>query len=158
MSRRNPNAFRCANGMTLAEMRDAATEAERHCTTCGEFKPWDGFPKLKRGFRGRAAKCKQCQAKYVAEWNQLDHAKAARKRRIVRRRYGQDGLAAHDRLLNGAGCDICGRRTGRMAIDHCHDSNRVRGLLCKDCNLILGWVNDDPARLRALADYLGKRR
>jgi len=41
-----------------------------------------------------------------------------------------------------------------MAIDHCHDSGRVRGILCKDCNLVLGWMKDTPARLRALADYL----
>jgi hypothetical protein len=41
-----------------------------------------------------------------------------------------------------------------MAIDHSHLTGRVRGLLCKDCNLILGWVQDDPARLRAMADYV----
>lgn len=142
------------NGMTYDAMRKAVTDEGRHCTLCGEFKPWSDYPKNKRGFRGHNGQCKKCWSSYVAEWNQLDHAKAARKRQIVRRTYGPDGLAAHDRLLAGAGCDVCGRRTRRMAIDHCHDTERVRGLLCKDCNLILGWVNDDPVRLRALADYV----
>lgn len=39
-------------------------------------------------------------------------------------------------------------------IDHCHDSGRVRGLLCSSCNLAVGKIKDDPATLRRLADYL----
>jgi hypothetical protein len=41
-----------------------------------------------------------------------------------------------------------------MSIDHCHESGKIRGLLCKDCNLILGWVKDDIKRLQAMVDYL----
>jgi len=42
----------------------------------------------------------------------------------------------------------------RMAIDHDHKTGIIRGILCKDCNLILGWVKDDPDRLRAMVAYL----
>ncbi len=157
-TRRKPDARRGANGMTLAEMRDAATDIGRHCTTCGEFKPWEEFPKLKKGFRGRNGRCKRCWAAYVSTWNQLSHAKASRKRQIVRRLYGEKGVQDHDQLRNGAGCDVCGRRTPRMAIDHDHETSAVRGVLCKDCNLILGWVNDDPQRLRLLAEYLERHQ
>jgi hypothetical protein len=66
-------------------------------------------------------------------------------------------VAAHAGL-----CGICKRpetmiRRGklqRLSIDHCHGAKKVRGLLCASCNNGLGRFGDDPARLRAAADYL----
>lgn len=42
-------------------------------------------------------------------------------------------------------------------VDHCHENSLVRGLLCQSCNTALGYVRDDPARLRALIRYLGAK-
>lgn len=76
-----------------------------------------------------------------------------------RRRYGvsPEVFAA---MLNGQGgrCAACpsdgGGRT--LHIDHDHKTGKVRGLLCGPCNRALGSVRDEPATLRALADYLDR--
>ncbi|KKM72361.1 hypothetical protein LCGC14_1421320, partial [marine sediment metagenome] len=39
-------------------------------------------------------------------------------------------------------------------VDHCHKTGIVRGLLCKSCNLTLGFVKDDVDLLQGLINYL----
>jgi len=39
-------------------------------------------------------------------------------------------------------------------IDHCHTSGRVRGLLCRACNLALGMVKDNQQTLENMLSYL----
>ncbi len=59
-------------------------------------------------------------------------------------------------------CAACGGPPGqnskgkpiRLAIDHCHRTGRVRGLLCANCNVAIGMVDDDIEQLEALIRYL----
>ena len=54
-----------------------------------------------------------------------------------------------------AGCNRPKEANGkRLAVDHCHTTGAVRGLLCYKCNSVLGHVGDDPAVLRRLITYL----
>lgn len=56
-------------------------------------------------------------------------------------------------------CAICSKpneRRRRLAVDHCHTSGRVRGLLCDACNNMLGMAGENPTILRAAADYLAR--
>lgn len=46
----------------------------------------------------------------------------------------------------------------KIHVDHCHRTGKVRGLLCDQCNIALGMVYDDPARLMGLLEYLLKAR
>ena len=43
-------------------------------------------------------------------------------------------------------------------IDHDHSTSQVRGLLCKLCNLAIGYARDNPAILSAMARYLRRDR
>lgn len=53
-------------------------------------------------------------------------------------------------------CAICRNLTKRLMVDHCHDSERVRELLCQKCNSILGLADDQIEILQAAIDYLIK--
>jgi hypothetical protein len=139
----------------------------RVCPRCNEARPDDHFNKHRR-------ECKTCRATaqraYVArnreavyersrEWRTSDRNQ---KRSHLRRLYGVS-LERYDEMLTTQGgvCAICEQTcpTGRyLAVDHDHDTGLVRGLLCSKCNPGLGWFNDDPARLRAAADYLESTR
>lgn len=63
-------------------------------------------------------------------------------------------------------CKICGMKetkisfkTGNvvsLAIDHCHKTGVVRGLLCAKCNLMLGYARDNTDILKSAIKYLDK--
>jgi hypothetical protein len=46
----------------------------------------------------------------------------------------------------------------QLSLDHCHTTNRDRALLCAACNTTLGMMNEDPARIGALADYIERHK
>jgi hypothetical protein len=58
----------------------------------------------------------------------------------------------------GNACGICKAPAKPLCIDHCHATGKVRGFLCRECNLGLGNYHDDPARMRAAAVYLEAAR
>lgn len=56
-------------------------------------------------------------------------------------------------------CDLCGTDEprgphGRFALDHCHRTGLLRGVLCTRCNTVLGHCEDDPDLLRNAISYL----
>ena len=51
-------------------------------------------------------------------------------------------------------CAICEKETDKFHIDHCHKTNKVRGLLCCSCNLALGLFKDDLEILKKAIKYL----
>lgn len=56
-------------------------------------------------------------------------------------------------------CCICGNkdRCGRdLAVDHCHETNKVRGLLCTECNTGLGLFGDSKELLKNAINYLDR--
>lgn len=146
-------------------------ETSRQCGTCGEVKPYDAFsPRgYVAGVRVYKSTCKPCCAARARAWcrdNRARHA-ATRHAREMRVTYGISAEHYEQLLVEQHGrCAICGQdepsahgRTGtpfRLAVDHDHQTGRVRGLLCQKCNRAIGLLNDDPDRLAAAIDYLRK--
>ncbi len=58
----------------------------------------------------------------------------------------------------GGKCAICRKveRKRRISVDHCHETGRVRGLLCQLCNTSLGGFKDNPKLLKSAIKYLIK--
>jgi len=57
--------------------------------------------------------------------------------------------------LQGEVCAICGREPkGRLVVDHCHSSNRIRGLLCNPCNRAIGMLQDNEVVISKAASYV----
>lgn len=55
-----------------------------------------------------------------------------------------------------AGCGIDSKDAPRqkLYVDHCHNTEKVRGLLCQHCNTALGMVKDNMETLSSLISYL----
>jgi hypothetical protein len=80
----------------------------------------------------------------------------------VRRHYAKKqynlSLEEYDKLREQRICDVCKTEHDKLNIDHCHKSGRVRGVLCKNCNIGLGMFKDQEAILRQACDYLKRTR
>lgn len=83
----------------------------------------------------------------------------ARKRNLLKATYNIT-LEEYNQMFedqNGC-CKICGIHNSEakrgLVVDHCHDSLKVRGLLCQKCNSALGFSNDDISILRNMIKYL----
>lgn len=98
-------------------------------------------------------KIKQRNAKYNAAHPEK---RRERNRRAILKAYGLtlDQYAALLTSQNGV-CAICGKEgPRRLAVDHCHQTNTVRGLLCVNCNTALGSFFDQIENLKSAIRYL----
>lgn len=141
------------------------------CMVCEETKVETEFALCRREKRGRQFGCKLCNRKRSAEYSRSQRGTELRheyRRRIATQRgifasriKTLYGITVEDwaHLFNNQDgkCAVCSMQLfgGRDThIDHCHNTGRVRGLLCIGCNTAIGQVLERPSVLRALADYL----
>jgi len=80
-----------------------------------------------------------------------------RKNKLLRH-YSITEQQYEDIFTNQTGlCKICGLQDKkRLAVDHCHKTGKVRGLLCNSCNRGIGYLRDNPLLMRNAADYVEK--
>ncbi len=133
------------------------------CTVCTVAKPLDEFYANSRSKDGKAYRCKQCdkEAGDAYKERNREHVRTLRRNVNYKHRYGIT-LEDYDNMLKEQGgcCAICGSSDskchGRMnfAVDHCHETGKVRGLLCNDCNRALGLFQDSSEILDKAVKYL----
>ena len=126
------------------------------CTSCKIDKPLEEFH-VHKGFKdGHNSQCKSCRNPKAREYSKLSPRKYSYDRSSeLKRKYGitqADYLQMYE-SQKGA-CAICKRPYDLLQVDHCHDTGKVRGLLCVPCNTALGKFRDDPVILQSAISYL----
>lgn len=134
------------------------------CTKCKIEKPLSEFHRWSSTLDGYQYNCKSCKAAYRKKNDQLPHNLARSKAYHFKNKYCIS-LEEYELLLQEQNnrCAICKQeesslgRSGKilpLAVDHCHLTGRVRGLLCKNCNISLGNMEDSVERLSSAISYL----
>lgn len=123
------------------------------CSKCNTLKPLNSFHKHGGCFGGVRGTCKECVS---FRRNTKDRNKQLKKR------YGIT-LEEYNKLfeLQKGCCAICGEHQANLkvslAVDHCHSTKQVRGLLCYNCNMGLGRFKDSEELLLRAVKYLVNR-
>jgi hypothetical protein len=115
------------------------------CNKCKVEKEDTAFYKRKDKLQSR---CKVCQRQ--------DRHKYYKPHSTIRLQLGLTQEEVDETVAVGK-CESCGRTDRRLCIDHNHKTNKVRGLLCHNCNTVLGLVGDNVSELSNLITYLNDR-
>ncbi len=136
----------------------ANSNTHKKCPICGELKERSEYWKWKSRQDGLAAYCIPCFKDRNAKWDKENPEKSLDVRRAVSRKINF-GISKEDyaQMLvdQNNSCAICKKEIGwESAVDHCHDSKKVRGLLCRNCNLGLGGFKDNIETIRKAIEYV----
>ncbi|AUV60620.1 endonuclease VII [Gordonia phage SteveFrench] len=124
------------------------------CSSCKERLPRESFDRNRRMASGYASQCKTCfrNKGYTDE--------ASRSEYRFQRKYGIS-MQEYDRMFDDqcGRCKLCGQspegsRYSKLYIDHNHQTGKVRGLLCIECNFGLGKFKDNAELLDRASDYV----
>jgi hypothetical protein len=129
-----------AKGRTVRE-KVLVPPGHKYCRGCNEIRPHSDWHRKNSAPDGLASRCKVCKA----ATGPADH---------LLRKYGlteaeRDAMVASQMGL----CVIC-LKAPAVHVDHCHETGRVRGVLCFNCNSAIGKLGDDPDAVRRAAAYL----
>lgn len=143
------------------------------CSICKQEKEVNSFYQRKDSIDGYEGTCKICRnIKRISNPNYKENTIRANKKFEIKRkgkRWGYHlsktyGLTEelYYKILEEQkySCAICNLPVdkevhyGKFVVDHCHNTGKVRGLLCNKCNLMLGNARDDIRILQNGIEYL----
>jgi hypothetical protein len=125
---------------------------KKRCPRCGIDKDESEFwlnPKAKDGLQ---VWCKSCCRDYNRANLKVRRALHYKRKGVSEEEYEK----MFDSQLGA--CAICKRPQKELkralAVDHSHESGKIRGLLCDNCNRLLGYSKDSPLILHEAIIYL----
>jgi hypothetical protein len=156
-----PDLDQLPDRMRAARVRRAAHVVEerqkalmekglRWCKRCDQEKPVEEF-NFKPGRGDYDIDCRSCHSEREKERRRANPSDRSRKAQLAR--YG----VTLEELVERQGHPFCALCTKNIAdcVDHDHETRRVRGALCRVCNMALAYFEDEAWMKRAAA-YTGK--
>lgn len=151
------------------------TRTEKKCHRCLVVKAIDEFYNQKCRPDGKASECSECCR---SRWKNMPQEQKDRYRRglkdkgiqmaadrkaHLKRSYGLSVEMYNEMYDRQRGvCSIChGIETAKnrnLHVDHCHSTGKIRGLLCGNCNRLLGYAKDNLSVLVDAGVYLERSR
>ncbi|MEH0543312.1 endonuclease VII domain-containing protein [Streptomyces sp. B21-105] len=129
-----------AQGMTV-RVKVPVPRGHKRCPQCEQVKPHAEWERNKSSSDGWSSYCRPCRA----ERNRVSY---------FQRKYGLSPAELDAMVAEQQGiCCICLAAPAEH-VDHCHNTGRVRGVLCFSCNAALGQFKDRPDAIRRAAAYV----
>jgi hypothetical protein len=141
------------------------------CSACKQVKPTTDYYKRAASSDGLQRHCKVCSntrvakkrannREYMRSYMRSPAGKTAARKHLLKKKY-KLSLEEFDNLLAAQDfvCACCkrsepGGASNQWNVDHCHESGKVRGLLCNACNIGIGCLGDDLQGARNALQYL----
>jgi len=119
------------------------------CLICAEVKDEEEYHNKSNSYLGRDRRCKPCKAELRHEYHLISEYNMT--------------IEEHDNMLKTQGgtcaneaCNYGKDEDHVLFVDHCHETNMVRGLLCHWCNSAEGFLKSSPKVAQGLIDYMKK--
>jgi len=148
------------------------------CQSCDVSKPTESFKRSSTAKRGHRAVCKECDSVANTAWRKNNKDKKDEKDKEwkkqnpskvknsyykynLKRKFNLSEQDYEQMLTSQEGCCAICRQTYcstgyRFAVDHCHVTGKIRGLLCQACNTGIGKLKDNVDLLKRAIEYLEK--
>ena len=133
----------------------------RNCMTCGVEKQITEFYIRDKKTGRRHSACKECDKARVKARHQANPERT--RNNDLKRNYGIT-IQEHQQMFeeqNGV-CATCKSpgdgKWKKLCVDHDHKTGKVRQLLCRRCNMILGQAYDDISLFEEYIKYLQKHQ
>ena len=134
------------------------------CKRCNVEQPFDEYYKTTDRKSGRKTICKSCinkdplteeRKKQMRIYGQEYHLKT--KYNLTKEDYNKKLIEQNHK------CAICGidekdAPRSKLLVDHCHNTGKIRGLLCNNCNTGIGFLKDSISTMAKAITYLDKHK
>jgi Autographiviridae endonuclease VII len=137
-------------------MNGCETREARICSKCRIEKSVEDFHRSSTSKDGIQYTCKTCNKARLSTPENVERRKRYAWLACLKK-FGITEDQYHGMFDRQLGlCAICHKPENdiKLAVDHCHDTGKVRGLLCKRCNMGIGLLGDNPDTLISAAMYL----
>lgn len=134
----------------------------RKCNTCGleahTEEDLELFSKNKSCMYGRAPECYTCHNKRKNTYrkNNPEAYRESNMKSLCKNTYKITFEEYNERMSTSDCCEICESKDN-LGYDHCHDTMKFRGILCKSCNAALGKLGDTLESIMKVVRYLTKK-